>query len=121
MPPPLMPPPLMLPPLMSPPLMPPPLKLPPPVASVAPYFGTVDIGVEVGARGYAEARAAIASELFTADPILLRCVRLVAEESFWLRTTTLIVSTSLETPYALDLFRRDLRAPEGPTTDAPHR
>ena len=60
-----------------------PLKFRVPDKTPVAYFGTIDIGVEPNVRGYVAARAQVAANLFAADPILLRCVRLVCDESYW--------------------------------------
>ena len=62
--------------------------------------------VAIPEHDYASARDAVAGGLFTADPVLLRCVRAVFDESYWLRETVLLVTSpaSLDTPSSLDLF-----------------
>ena len=79
-----------------------PLRLPDPVTKTVSEKGTIDIP----AHDYAASRAAVEATLFQADQTVSKCIKLIHDESFWLRETTLIVSDAgqLDTPYKLELF-----------------
>ena len=67
-----------------------PLRLPTPAKAEVGESGTVPIPAP--AMEYKDARACVAGALFAADPVLLRCFRLVADESYWLRETRCVTS-----------------------------
>ena len=78
------------------------LKLPTATAAHVPEMGTV----ESFTAAFKAAHKAVAGALFAADPVLLRCVRIVFDESYWLRTESLLESRPdvLNTPCDLKHF-----------------